>query len=373
MANFIVTPNMNLPNPVPGVDPGPDYADNLQSSLNVLDQHNHAPGSGVQITPAGININSTLAFNNNPATGLAYVNITTQGGSVPAPVNYSAYFSGLEFFVKDGAGNAVQITTGGAVNATSSGISSGTNTASFVGSTLVVNANTNTPANIQAASILLGNNIVSSNYVTLSPVNSLGSSYSLVLPLLPAANGTFVQLDTSGNFSATTTVDNSTLEVSSNSLRVKPGGITNTQIASFTISGGNIALGTIVGANLVSNIALPGTGVTIGGQKAILATESASSPNKVIFGFLASGGGSSAAGYTQVRNSLGNYTVTFSAGNLFGDTPSVTLTGISTGGFTIFCQLASTPSTTGFSYLTYGNSTTALADANVNFMAIGVN
>ncbi len=231
MANFLVTPNMNLPNPVPVVDPGPDYANNIQSSLNIVDQHNHTPGSGVQITTAGININSSLPFNGQAATGLGYAGFLTQGAGVVTPVNYSLYFSGLELFVQDGAGNAVQITTGGAVNATSSGISSGTATASFVGSVLVVNADTNKPANIQGASLLLGNNVTSSNYLTLSPPNAMAASYDLTLPSLPAFKS-IMAIDTSGNITGAYTVDNSTIDINGSSqIEVKDGGITNQKLA----------------------------------------------------------------------------------------------------------------------------------------------
>ena len=241
MANFIVTPNMNLPNPVPTVDPGPDYADNIQSSLNIVDQHSHTAGSGVQITTAAININASLPFNNQAATGVAYLGYTTQGTGVVTPVNYSTYFDGVEFYVQDGAGNAVQITTGGAVNATSSGISSGTATASFVGSVLVVNAATNKPANIQAASILLGNNVTSSNYLTLSPPNSMPSSFGLVLPSLPSASNTFLTIDTSGNIGSSLVVDNSTLAISGSNLIVKSSGVGTSQIADSAVTTSKIA------------------------------------------------------------------------------------------------------------------------------------
>ena len=200
MANVNVTPNMGLPNPVPGVDPGPDYANNLQSCFNILDQHNHSNANGVQINPAGININTPLPFNNNQAQSLQAAIFTPQASFAPLDSIYVKTDGNL--YYNDGAGNVVQLTTAGAVNATSSGISSGSATASFSGGVLVVNAASNTPANIQCASILLGNNSSGSNFATLSPPAALGSNYGLVLPLIPAGTS-FMTLDSSGNMGAT--------------------------------------------------------------------------------------------------------------------------------------------------------------------------
>ena len=61
---------MSMPIPVVGVDPGPDYAENLNAALLILDTHDHSPGKGVAITPAGINITSDLPFGGFNATAL---------------------------------------------------------------------------------------------------------------------------------------------------------------------------------------------------------------------------------------------------------------------------------------------------------------
>jgi microcystin-dependent protein len=204
MANTIITPNMGLPNPVPNIDPGPDYAFNNQACFNVLDQHNHTPGSGVQIPPAGLNINSALPFNGNPATNLQ-ATIFTQQSAFPTNNSLWVGTDGNLYF-NDGAGDpSIKITAGGTVNATTSGISSGTATASFIGGVLVVNAAPNTPANIQAGSILLGNNTFGSNYLTLSPPAAMGSNITETLPSIPAATS-FMQMDTSGTMTASVPV-----------------------------------------------------------------------------------------------------------------------------------------------------------------------
>jgi microcystin-dependent protein len=202
MSTTILTPNMNLVLPIPGQELGPQYAIDINAAFVQVDGHDHANGEGVRINPAGLNINTDLPFNGNNITLLnatEYIsNVTPLPGSFPF-LN-TTYFSGGNFFVNDGAGNQVQITSGGTVNATSSGISSGTATASFVGGVLVVNSNVNTPANIQAGSILIGNNVSGSNFVHLQAPNALGADYSLTLPPSNSTGSTaFLTIDTSNN------------------------------------------------------------------------------------------------------------------------------------------------------------------------------
>lgn len=184
------------------VDSGLSWEQNLNSSLTTLDQHNHSIGNGVQIGPSGLNINGALAFNNNQATSLQAVVFIGQGSL--ATLNALWVGTDGNLYFNDGSSDpSIKITSGGAVNATASGIASGTASASFNTGVLVVNAATSTPGNIECASILLGNNSAGSNFVTLSPVNSLGSSYTLVLPQIPAQTNV-VTLSSAGNMSSIT-------------------------------------------------------------------------------------------------------------------------------------------------------------------------
>lgn len=255
MSNFTTSPNMGLTIPSVGIDPGPDWANNINASLSVLDGHNHSPESGVQINPNGININSDLAFNGNNSISLRSSRFSIQASPLSAPTDLACvYVSGVDLYYNDANGNQVKITSGGAVNATSSGISSGSATASFVGGVLVVNAAANTPANIQCGSVLIGNNVASSKFLTLAPPNSMAANYQVTLPSLPAATN-IVTMDNSGNLAAVTNVDNSTINISSNNIQVKPLGITASQIDNQTITQGKLALrstGSTVGAGGVA-------------------------------------------------------------------------------------------------------------------------
>lgn len=203
MPNFILTPNMELPSPVVGVDPGPDYADNIDACLTLIDQHNHSPGYGVLITPDGLDINLDLPFNGNNATQLRSTRFNVQSSQLtqPTDINELYDFQGNLFFI-DNSGNQIQITSNGAVNATSSNIQSGTNRASFIANQLVVQQNytNNTPANVVGASFLFGNNVSNSNYLTLQPPSAMSASYSVTLPPPNTSGGTvFLEYDTSNN------------------------------------------------------------------------------------------------------------------------------------------------------------------------------
>jgi hypothetical protein len=167
----ILSPNMSLSIPTIGVDSGLTWEQSFNSNVGILDGHNHSVGSGVQINPSGININADLPFNGFNATSLRSARFNVQSSPISLPTDIGCiYVSGVDLYYNDIDGNQVRITSGGTVNATSSGISDGTATASFSGGTLVVDSASNTPANIQVASVLLGNTGVSgSNYLTLSP------------------------------------------------------------------------------------------------------------------------------------------------------------------------------------------------------------
>ena len=201
MSDFILTPNMNLPEPIVGVTSGPNYATYIDSCLTIIDGHTHLTGSGVPITPAALNINSAVdmlgwSLINTEAVEFSLQTSSPSNSSIFSKTDGNLYFT-------NSTGGVVQITNGLQVNASSSGIISGTASAAFSSNVLVVNEATSTPANIQAGSILIGNNLINSNFVTLSAPSALGSGYTLVLPAIPAQKNVMT-LDASGNMSSIT-------------------------------------------------------------------------------------------------------------------------------------------------------------------------
>lgn len=255
-----LSPNMNLPVPVVGVAAGPQYATYVDSCLSLIDAHNHTLGSGVPVPVAGLNINANLGMNGYGLGSLGYITFTP--GTLA--INDSLYVSGVDLHFIDGNGNNVQLTSGGVVNATSSGISSGTATAAFSGGVLVVKSAASTAANIDGASLVLRNTSSYTYGLTLSPP-TLSSNYSVVLPALPGATS-IMQMDTSGNMSASLLVDNASLQNSGTVLSVKAGGITQAMMTQRTnaatgVTAGNVLITGSSGASLTTS-----TGVVVPGS-----------------------------------------------------------------------------------------------------------
>src|SRR5271165_3668054 len=110
---------MNLPIPVPGTDPGPDYANNINAAFTILDGHTHSPGSGVQIGVSGLNINGDLPFNNHNATLLRSTRYQVQGSTFSVAADVGAlYVTGVDLYYRDISGNNVRITQSGNVAGT---------------------------------------------------------------------------------------------------------------------------------------------------------------------------------------------------------------------------------------------------------------
>ena len=203
MANTIISPNMNLPVPVVSVDPGPDWANNINACLGIVDSHNHTPGQGVQITPQGLNISSDLTFQGNNATNLRSTRFTPQASPLSGGSDIGClYESGVDLYYNDGSGNQVRITQSGAVTGASgtiTGLPSGTASASYSGSTFTFQSATNTPADMAIGPIVLGYPTASSKTITISPTSGQPSSYNLNLPSAAPANAQIMVSDGSGN------------------------------------------------------------------------------------------------------------------------------------------------------------------------------
>lgn len=253
MANTVISPNMNLPVPVVGVDPGPTYATDVNSCLTLIDAHTHAAGSGVPITPAGLNINSDLTMNNSNLTLVRSVRFTAQVAPLALVTDIGClYESGVDLYFNDGSGNQVRLTQSGNVAGTSGSIANLTSpaSASYVSGnqTFVWQSAANTPANMDNGSVTLRNIVANSKGLTLNPPNAMGADYSLTLPSLPASTN-IMTLTASGTIGAALNVDNSSLEISSNTLRVKAGGITQADLAArttgVTVAAGGVAVSTV--------------------------------------------------------------------------------------------------------------------------------
>lgn len=203
MSNTTTTTQMGLIVPTVSVDPGPDYAVNINTDLGIIDVHNHTPGKGVPVPSSGLNINSDLTFQNNNLTLARSTRFQAQVIPISAASDVGAvYVAGADLYYNDTAGNQIRLTQGGAISGTAGSISGLTApaTASYsaVSKTFVWQSDVSTPANLDAASVILRNLSASSNGLTLSAPAALASNFTITLPTIPAATS-FLGIDGSGN------------------------------------------------------------------------------------------------------------------------------------------------------------------------------
>lgn len=205
MPNTTTSPNMLLPVPVVGVDPGPDWATDIDACLNQIDSHNHSTGQGVPITPDGIDINQDLSMGGFDLTDTDAVVFQARVAALTSLLRSLQVVSADLYFI-DGAGNSVRITQGGSVTGSSgtiTGLPSGTASASFSGGTFTWQAATNTPATMDMGPAIIRSTTASSKGVTVSSRSTMAADYNLFVPLVaPAANQLPIS-DGSGNLSWT--------------------------------------------------------------------------------------------------------------------------------------------------------------------------
>lgn len=207
MANVTISPNMSLPVPVPAVDPGPQWATDANACFSGIDSHNHTTGQGVQINPAGININTDLPMNANNLTTSRTVRFTAQAAALGAATDIGCiYEAGVDLYYNDGSGNQVRITQGGAVagsTGTITGLPSGTASASFSAGTFSFQSSTSTPATMNIGPIVTGAQTASPKTVTISASGAQAANYAMTWPLSLPAGTQFFTLDASGNMGTT--------------------------------------------------------------------------------------------------------------------------------------------------------------------------
>ncbi len=389
----VQTPNMALIIPQVGVDTGITWENSVNLNSQIIDAHNHTPGSGVLITPEAISINSDFPFNDFNAISLRSTRFQVQPSALSGASDLGClYVSGIDLYYNDASGNQIKITSGGTVNATASGISSGTASASFVSSILTVLAASSTPASIQGGSYFMGNTGTSgSNYLTLEPPNPISSSYSLIFPTVPAQTNVMT-LSSSGTMSSVTfdTVGQTMTSVGANAIGVSMNSTGANAIgASMTATGAN-AVGNSINSgstaiSIVNNIAaginstaagnilqsnlpyasLAGKITTVGPAR----PGSGAGRLMIYRGSISSIGGiNGGEGFTVANPSTGVYN--FSLSVAYADTYTVVATPINSSGliyfsvvlsssttFTITAQNIGGPSSVAFGFMCIGAST----------------
>lgn len=112
----MITNFMLLDLPTPTVTLGPEWAQQLNEALDVIDQHDHTSDKGTQVPTAGININADLEFGNFRATEVKSLKFEAQSSTLTGASNASSLYSvSGNLYFTNGAGVAVQLTSGGSI------------------------------------------------------------------------------------------------------------------------------------------------------------------------------------------------------------------------------------------------------------------
>ncbi len=105
--------------PVPEVQVGPDWAQNIVDALQKIDTHDHSSNNGAKVTPAGILINANLDMKSYKAINSLAVAFSDAGATDLEPGKL--YRIGQNLWYNNQAGVPVQITSGTAVAAPGAG------------------------------------------------------------------------------------------------------------------------------------------------------------------------------------------------------------------------------------------------------------
>lgn len=259
---------MNLPVPGVGQTVGPTYASDVNTSLNMIDSHTHAPGSGVPITPSGLNINSDLPMQSNNAVSVRTIRFAPQ----PSLISGSGadigclYESGVDLYYNDGSGNQVRITQSGGVAGSPGSISNLVAPASAayvaVNSTFVWQSDSGIAANMDAGTLIIrypgSYPTPSGNYIALQAPTGLATGYALTLPTTtPATLGSWMTSTTSGVLSWIS-ADNASIEIASTLLRVKAQGILTSMMADANVTNLKMAVDSVGTTNIIdANVTNP--------------------------------------------------------------------------------------------------------------------
>lgn len=209
MANITISPNMSMPVPTVGEDPGPDWATNIAACLSVVDSHNHSAGQGVPITPDGLNINVDLPIDDNNIVDARSIRFSAQPAAIGDPADLGCvYVAGEDLYYNDESGNQIRITQGGSVagsTGTITGLPSGTASASYSAGTFTFQGATSTPATMAVGPLVIGRAAASPKTVTLAPNSGQAANFDVTFPAALPGSTSLVTLDTSGNLSYATT------------------------------------------------------------------------------------------------------------------------------------------------------------------------
>ncbi len=196
MATTRETDNMHLTVPLEGQQEGPEYATNINDDLDIIDEHNHTPGKRSASSNSRLGY---LSFGSNAATDVKALKLDSLTASLGTDQACAVTAVDGDLYWNNGSGTPVQITAGGAINASSiggiTGMSGTTAGVAFnsASSGFVFTKAPNTASLIAVGDVLIYDTVGGTNPITLKNPGGVGSGYSLTFPAtLPTASASFL-------------------------------------------------------------------------------------------------------------------------------------------------------------------------------------
>jgi hypothetical protein len=189
------TQYMYLTLPTVSVTAGPLYAQDVNASFLLVDQHDHTPGKGKQVPVAGMNFNGNLLLNGFQVNNIDQLAFVIRSATVAGSVG-TLYASGQDLYFIDGTGAIIQITAGHSVNVTGTGgwtgnYGTGGSTASYttIGTVFALFSVSGQYGKLATGDLQLykANTASAAPVTILSPLTTTGA-YSLTLPSTPSVD-----------------------------------------------------------------------------------------------------------------------------------------------------------------------------------------
>lgn len=254
-----ITPLMSLVLATPSVTPGPQWAEDLNTALELVDSHDHSSGKGTKIPTSGLNINADLEFNSFNLTEVRSMRLDNQvlalGGTNDVRCLYTV---NGELHFNDSNGNQIRLTNAGAIDISTTGGITGDYTTSSadvsysdVSKTFTLDRSSGTRAKIDVSDVIIREGVAAANSITLKSPVSLTSSYAWSFPAaLPSSTSKFLQVTTTGALENNIDVDNSGIEIISNLIQLKNLGVTTAKINDSAVTTAKIADGSVTTAKI---------------------------------------------------------------------------------------------------------------------------
>ena len=268
------TPYMYLTLPTVGPlgTPGPYWANELNTAIDLIDSHDHTTGKGKTITPSGLNINQTFQMNSNRISeiaSLALDDLTAQPSDASLIYEY-----GGELWFNDGSSNLVQLTSGGTINVASLGTITGdysTSTAdltySDIAKTFIFKQSPTVTAEIDCGPVKIYRNVAGSYYSLLQNSASQTGDLDWTLPVAYPASTLPIVSTSAGVLSTSQVLTAMIADLNVTTIKLADLNVTTAKIADLNVTTGKIADQAVTAAKIASAVA--GSGLTGGAGSAL--------------------------------------------------------------------------------------------------------